>query len=524
MDLITALTEKSRDFGRRAEQEKLALLLRLELEKLSAAQSRRLRPILAFLRAHPDGTRVRQAVERLIAREPATLVRRYAYSFGVVRRLLRLAAIDLEIDWDRLGGDAGFGQTLGLLITPAELAGVEDIAIEYRDWFEHCRPREQSSLAFLLSLFERSGLSTPWQSQAYDLCDVPLVYRGPAWSRLSPPAEKVHYQRRPLDRRTFPLARVIRSPLAGIRRGDRRDVDVAVQALCSRKLEIFPLIHADPRDVTLVPAPRGLTIMLVGVTPEFRSALDTLSFVLIAKNGVPMAYGPASVCLGCCEMGINVFPEFRGAEIRFVYAQFMRALHHLLAVDYFFLTPYGMGENNPDAIASGAFWFYRKLGFRVTSPEVEALARAEEAKANARPGYRSDRRMLRRLSHTEAYFDLSGGQCRPLDAGGLGIATSRFIGREFDGDRGRAVRECTRRLARLLAMDAESRALQTVSVILAMIPDLARWSGIERRRLRAAIEAKDARSEIGAARLWRDHPRLGAALRELASSARAEGA
>ena len=96
-------------------------------------------------------------------------------------------------------------------------------------------------------------------------------------------------------------------------------------------------------------------------------------------------------------MGINLFPEFRGGEIRHLYAQFMRVLHHHLGVEYFFLTSYGMGEGNEDAIRSGAFWFYRKLGFRAANPEVEALARTEEARMHAAPGYRSDRRMLRRL-------------------------------------------------------------------------------------------------------------------------------
>ena len=58
-----------------------------------------------------------------------------------------------------------------------------------------------------------------------------------------------------------------------------------------------------------------------------------------------------------------------------------QVLFHLASVRYFVLTPYGMGEDNDEALQSGAFWFYRKLGFRAANPEVEALAVREEAQS-----------------------------------------------------------------------------------------------------------------------------------------------
>ena len=223
-------------------------------------------------------------------------------------------------------------------------------------------------------------------------------------------------------------------------------IDLALQTLCARSLEIYPLIYANPADVVLADCGRGMQVALVGVVPEWRSALESLHFFLILKNGVPVAYGPAAAFLGCCEMGINLFPEFRGGEIRYIYAQFMRVLHHRLGVDYFFLTRYGMGEGNPEAIRTGAFWFYRKLGFQPTNPDVEALARAEESRMRARPGYRSDRRTLHRLSHTEAYLDLSAGKCRPFDFGRFGLALGRHIAEKFDGDRALARKRCAARV------------------------------------------------------------------------------
>jgi hypothetical protein len=225
-------------------------------------------------------------------------------------------------------------------------------------------------------------------------------------------------------------------------------------------------------------------------------------------------------------MGINLFPEFRGGEIRLVYAQFMRVLHHVLGVRYFYLTSYGMGEGNPEAIRTGAFWFYRKLGFTATDPGVEALARVEEAKLQRHPGYRTSPHMLRRLSHTDACFDISSGACRRLDLGALGLRQSRLIAGEFGGDRRLAEARCTAQIAHLLDLGdvaagtpARQHALRILAPVLCMIPDLARWPAADKRRLARILAQKGGRSEGPTDRLINGHRRLLAALRELASPA-----
>ena len=50
----------------------------------------------------------------------------------------------------------------------------------------------------------------------------------------------------------------------------------------------------------------------------------------------PCSSRQATIACGCCELGINLFPEFRGAEVRFIYPQYLRALHQLLGASYFF--------------------------------------------------------------------------------------------------------------------------------------------------------------------------------------------
>jgi hypothetical protein len=45
-------------------------------------------------------------------------------------------------------------------------------------------------------------------------------------------------------------------------------------------------------------------------------------------------------------------------------------MRQLLGVEVFSLDPYQIGHENEEGIESGAFWFYRKLGFRPVRPEL----------------------------------------------------------------------------------------------------------------------------------------------------------
>ncbi|MHC4954931.1 MAG: hypothetical protein ACYTGZ_13675 [Planctomycetota bacterium] len=511
---VAKLHAISRSFGVEAARRKLRLLD--EIAGRPLPKSRELRLLddtLGFIRAYPDNAAVRKRAAALAALLPdADNV--YAYSYAVLLRLVRRFPERLEIEWGEIEDDSPILDVVDLLVGPGESQGLEDLRISLPDWIDRSKPPGKSDLEFLLDLFEQSPLPPPVRVFLFENADIPVRYRAPARSALTRTPKRVHYQRRDVERERFPVEPIVRRPIGPFVRGGQGLIDFALQSLCARQLEIYPLIYANPEDVVLVDCGRGLQVLLVGVLPEWRSALESLHFFLILKNGVPVGYGPAAVFLGCCEMGINLFPEFRRGEIRFLYAQFMRVLHERLGVDYFFLTRYAMGEGNPDAIRSGAFWFYRKLGFRPTSNSVEQLALEEEARMRARPGHRSDRSTLRRLSHTEAYLDLSDGRCRPFDFGRFGLALSRFIAASFDSDRALAEKRCSARVRRMLGAP-DGPSLRMLAPALSMIPDLPTWSRRDKAALARLLKAKDARSEARAAQLFKSHARLEKALRSI---------
>jgi hypothetical protein len=59
-------------------------------------------------------------------------------------------------------------------------------------------------------------------------------------------------------------------------------------------------------------------------------------------------------------------------------------------------------------VDSGAFWFYRKLGFRPTDPEVARLVGREEGRMRKTPGYRSSKRTLEKLANGYMLYETPG--------------------------------------------------------------------------------------------------------------------
>jgi len=90
-------------------------------------------------------------------------------------------------------------------------------------------------------------------------------------------------------------------------------------------------------------------------------------------------------------------------------------MHHFTGATAFSLDPYQIGHENEEGIESGAFWFYRKLGFRPMRRELLALAEKEEQKIATRKGYRTPPRTLRELAKGPMIFQLRGTENHDWD-------------------------------------------------------------------------------------------------------------
>jgi hypothetical protein len=188
--------------------------------------------------------------------------------------------------------------------------------------------------------------------------------------------------------------------------------------------------------------------------------------------------------------------------------------------------PYQIGLGNEEAIESGAFWFYRKLGFRPGRPELLRIVECEERKIAARPGYRTPARTLRRLATGHLFLELPGttqGVWYRFRIRTIGFAVQRRMARECDGDAARIRERSAATLARALGERLEAwqgyarQAFEDFALVLALVPDLTRWTTEEKRALVRIIRAKVGPEESRLLRLLQRHPKLREAFIRLGS-------
>ena len=192
----------------------------------------------------------------------------------------------------------------------------------------------------------------------------------------------------------------------------------------------------------------------------------------------------------------------------------------------FSLDPYQIGYENEEAISSGAFWFYRKLGFRSTDPALRSLTDREESRLAADPAHRTSARLLRRLSVHNMLYDVSSSQVHwdRFHVRNIALAVLRRMRREDGGDASRIRAAAESRVSRALGIarsrrrPAEQKAFSDFALVLALIPDLPRWSRHERDAVAEIVLAKAGPHESRYLRLMQRHARLRAAILALGSS------
>jgi hypothetical protein len=188
--------------------------------------------------------------------------------------------------------------------------------------------------------------------------------------------------------------------------------------------------------------------------------------------------------------------------------------------------PYQLGHENEEAIESGAFWFYRKMGFRPGRPELGRLAESEEKKIAADAKYRTGARTLKRLAAGHVFYELPGSEVGAWDrfsTRNVGLRVNRRMARDFGGD-AVLMRERSRHvLEEILSVSTsswtalEKTAFENLAFVLMQAPDLRRWTSEEKDDLIRIIRAKAKPDEMLYLHLTQRHGRLRQVLLDLGS-------
>ncbi|MBZ5612372.1 MAG: hypothetical protein LAO23_00070 [Acidobacteriia bacterium] len=461
-------------------------------------------------------------------------------SLDVARWLIKRMPGKVEIAWENYEPGRELGTTGPRFIPLLEDDAYVEADTPWRRWLEAAGGKKHANPVWLVRRFEQLPLPAQQKAELYESLRVPLRWnlKNSAISRTRnwKPARKVYYHREPLiSRSQVSLAAELARPPVQLTKLSQKQggeiMDLIREVMLVRYRELYGTTLGDPASVVRADlggheAGRGVSIYLWNLPPDRRLPLRAYAAGLTLKNGVPINYIEA---IGLCEwmeVGFNTFYTFRGGEAGWIYAQVLRCLCHLMGTTCISVYPYQLGHDNEEAIESGAFWFYRKLGFRPGRAELQELAEREEAKIAADPKYRTPARTLRRLASGHVFYELPGSERGAWDtfsARNIGLRVNRRMAQEFQGDSDRLRRESVRSVARILGMDTsrltapERASFENFAMLLALVPGLQSWKRDEKDALVRIIRSKSNADEMLYLHLTQRHDRFREALLKVGS-------
>ena len=524
---VAALEELARlrgEFGSQAAARKNALLSSLGSTSLpNAEQVLTFHEILCFLRAYPDDAALLAKVEGILGnfdqRRDLQRHRRTLESTGIAGtetcfRFFAPTALwlshrwpaNLKLDWPECANAGSLEAWLPLLASYGETPAIDEFGFEVEEWIERLKGPEETDARFLLRRMEQIPMDPALREMLLDQLDLAYTLTPgpdtPARGRESCAAGPIAYQTAALKRERPRLPAALEAPPRKIRRlspaEGKKILELARSAMVVRSRDLDAFSYGDARDVRLVEMGEGFSIALIGMLAAHRLMLETQYGFLTLKNGVPIGYGTITTLFRSSEVAFTIFDTFRSAEAASIFTGALQLAHHLFGADTFMIDPYQIGRDNEDAVQSGAWWFYRKLGFAPRDRDARRLMREEEQRMKADPSHRSSPATLRTLAEVPVFFSKASARddvlgVLPLPQIGLRISAS--IARRFGHDRRRAGRICAAEARRLLGVrrrpsPAQRMAWERWGPLVLILPGIRRWSPGNRRTLATVIDSK----------------------------------
>lgn len=558
--LLRQIKELRHSFGEQIAVKKIFTLLQLsKATYLKPSELLTYHDILCFLRAYPDNPKILAQVEKEL-KSFAHRVEQYkefsrdrkakrltdsgivntttihAFSFELTRQLLEWYPKKLEFAREYIDNLEKILDLLPLLISWQENDSLDnDDDFDFNLWLNTARGKKSpSELHAIVNLIAASRLPKEIQRHFFDSFDLQL-----AWNLIDSPASRTlrripsgrrYYQKESLRGRTSDLRSELTRPASPLHKLSQNQgkeyIRAANEILAVRNRELFPITFANPAEVYVNEPGRGLSIIIFGARPEIRLPLESNFGALLVRNGMPVGYGVAATLFDRVEIAINIFPAFRTGESPFAIEQFFRVFYHHFGSRVFLARSAQMGHHEEEALHSGAFWFYNKLGFRAIDRRVRKLAEREYDKIKRRSKYRTPIRQMKRLARSDVFFhvDPNGiSSWQELSIVNLGYLVTQYFADRFDGDRRRGIAQSVSKIASILKIHDLNRwprnakiALERMSPLIANIPGLATWSRSEKDGLIHIIRRKGGLRERSFVLYSNRHRKFKAALEQMA--------
>lgn len=551
---LHALEQLQERFDARSTEEKLRLLSVVGDRRLeNKSQLRRFHELLCFMRAYPDSSDLLRLVTELqrgfADRADLKSFSRHLVNSGIAGTriesafywatanwLVRRWPQALSICWDyRFQNRDKLHGFLRLLLPDAEGTYLDECPWQPRSWMQTLSGPGDTDAAFLVRRFRKIPCNRDARRLMFEDLDVPMslepVADTPSRTTACYRAAPIVWQNSARSHKRPVLKHAVREPPLAIEhvRGvaARMLIDLAREAMLTRNRDLEAIAYANPDDVMLVDCGQGIQFAWMGALPEQRHILETVYVFLTLKNGVPIGYVQAAALFGSAEVNYNVFESFRGADAAYIYGRALATVHHLMHSDCFVIDPYQLGgDGNSEALTSGAWWFYYKLGFRPRDPDIRRLAQEEARLVREDRSHRTPRRVLKQLGEYEMYLFLERRRddvlsIYPLDR--VAMHVSGMLADRFGAERGRGIACCVSEAADILGAPgidsmtrAERQAWERWAPYVLVLPGVRGWSKRDRTALASVITAKGAPCELDYLKLFDQHAPLKSALDALA--------
>lgn len=495
-----------------------SLLERLSRRKFRDPESLvRFHELLLFLRAYPHNATIVQLAEAQLRSFPGKIseLRQRnvdlswlehpdvsgiagssvtdTFSFYLVRGLVQKYPAQLSIYWDWFEDENRLAETWPRFMPLLEEDAFVEANVPYGKWLSAARG-SKSEISWLIERFDQLTLTDREKAELYNSQKIYVRWTpGFASTRTGMRArtKSTFYHDGPfIQRRDINLKHELPAPPPALQRlsstEGEKALDLAREASTIRYRELYGFTHGDPAHVYEADLGRGVRLFLMGLPAEKRLPLRSYHAAMFFKNGVPIGYFEALALFERMESGLNLYYTFRDGETAWLYARTLNLMHHFLGVTSFAIDPYQIGYQNEEGIKSGAFWFYRKLGFRPTEPEALQLVQKEEQKIATRDEYRTSASTLRKLAESPMIFELDEKRFGDWDTFQVRKIGFKVQGRKIDS-------------------------------LESLISDLSRWSTEEKQLLGKIIKAKNEPEEIKYLELMCRHERFRAEIIKLGS-------
>ena len=466
--LISQLFSIRNRYGKKFSSQKLNLLNALGREKITGKKAlQSYYDSLLFLLAYPDNRSIYQLANQSLQQlqlyiQSHETIKERLYNSGITNTRL-CAAFSFEIvKWLRSkhpkdirfhsfeADDGQIQSILAVVMLRVESEILLDTHGAWRSWLQQSLKEGQDMLDRLIAVFDETDIRPGVRDELWVAIGINVEIDFPSHHCLSGSLIASYYHRSLIKKNFIQHdAKPIRVSL------DEQEAEYIIE--CSRMILVRQLREIDPitftanRFVSYYRLPRGLSVALMSMVPEWRSPIDSYMGYVVFKNGLPVAYAGSWILFDSGRIGLNVFPAYRGGESQYIFEQVLKLHSEVYQLNRFSVDPYQVGKENSDAIHSGAFWVYYRAGFRPIREELKQLADAEALKIKSIKGYRSPASALKKLADSRLEILLKKNAVK-FDATDLSLVYARILKDQHNNNRKLAEKRCFKKLIEWLQL------------------------------------------------------------------------